>query len=207
MSKIIKGFSNIKDVDLSILIELNDHDLLSACLTNKYIYSICQDDQFWRKRLIKRFGESYLKYKVLASQKSGSQEHKELKSSQKSKELTPSQKSKELKHSQKSSSKEHKEYKEPTWKEYYMQIIIDLDGIRQAMKKQLINDLTIGRIDQGMRPVSDMYIAEFLEYNNANIENGVREMYEVYREVGELEDLRTAENDWYQEFLYTHVEL
>ena len=171
-----RGFSNIKDVDLTILIELNDHDLLSSCLTNKYVYSICQDDSFWRKRLIKRFGESYLKYKFLyfkePSQKAGSQEHKE-----------------------------------PTWKEYYMQIIIDLDGIRQAMKKQLRADLTIGRIDQGMRPVSDMYIAEFLEYNNANIENAVREMYEVYREVGELEDLRTAESDWYQEFLYTHVEL
>lgn len=167
-----RGFSNIKDVDLSILIELNDHDLLSACLTNKYVYSICQDDSFWRKRLIKRFGESYLKYKFLASQKGSSKEHKE-----------------------------------PTWKEYYMQIIIDLDGIRQAMKRQLRADLTTGREEQGMRPVSDMYIAEFLEYNNANIENAVREMYEVYREVGELEDLRTAENDWYQEFLYTHVEL
>lgn len=171
MSKTIKGFSNIKDVDLSILIELNDHDLLSACLTNKYIYSICQDDQFWRKRLIKRFGESYLKYKNLYFKES----------------------------SQKA--------KEPTWKDYYMQIIIDLEQIRSAMKKQLRADLTIGREEQGMRPVSDMYIAEFLEYNNANIENAVREMYEVYREVGELEDLRTAENDWYQEFLYTHVEL
>lgn len=170
MSNKFKAFSGIKDVDLLILLELNDTDLLSTCVVNKYVSSICNDEQFWRKRLIKRFGESYLKYRFSASRS----------------ESVKSQ---------------------PTWKQYYMQIIIDLERIRNVMKKQIRADLTVGRIDQGMRPFSEMYIAEFLEYNNANIENAAREMYEVYREVGELEDLRNAENDWYQEFLYNHIDL
>jgi len=48
-----RGFSENKDVDELILLELPDDDLFEACLTNKYIYSICQKDSFWRNRIIK----------------------------------------------------------------------------------------------------------------------------------------------------------
>ena len=47
----------IKDVDLKILSELNDKDLLNACLTNQYANRICKDEHFWRDRFLKTFGQ------------------------------------------------------------------------------------------------------------------------------------------------------
>ena len=75
-------FTKIKDVDLRILSELNDRDLLNVCVTNKYAHKICQDEHFWRNRLVSQYGDKVFKYK----------------------------------------------FKDMNWKNYYMQIIIDLEG-------------------------------------------------------------------------------
>jgi hypothetical protein len=46
-----------KDIDYIILENLDDKSLLNMCLTNKYTYKLCSDDNFWRKRFIKYFGD------------------------------------------------------------------------------------------------------------------------------------------------------
>ena len=76
--------TGIKDVNLKILSELNDRDLLNYCTTDKYAYQICQNEDFWRNRLIRKYGDKVLNNKP----------------------------------------------KDISWKNYYMQIIIDLEKYR-----------------------------------------------------------------------------
>ncbi len=76
------SFTKIKDVDLKILSELPDRDLLNVCITDKYAHKICQDEHFWRNRLVLKYGDKVFTYKP----------------------------------------------KDVSWKNYYMQIIIDLEG-------------------------------------------------------------------------------
>jgi hypothetical protein len=49
-----KAFSGIKDVDKLILHKLDDRDLLSTFLTNKYVLGLC-DETFFRNRLYEKF--------------------------------------------------------------------------------------------------------------------------------------------------------
>ena len=53
--------SGIKDVDLKILSNLNDRDLFSLCIVDKYTNNLCKDKNFWRNRFINRFGENSYK--------------------------------------------------------------------------------------------------------------------------------------------------
>ena len=49
--------SQIKDVDMEILNNLNDKDLLAFCSTDKYAKSICNDQIFWQRRVISKYGK------------------------------------------------------------------------------------------------------------------------------------------------------
>lgn len=51
-----EGLSGIRDLDRIILNELGDQDLANICVVNKYTYSLCQDEIFWRARVLNRFG-------------------------------------------------------------------------------------------------------------------------------------------------------
>ena len=55
----VKTLSNVKDVDLKILSELNDKDLFSFCIVNKYANKLCKDEHFWMNRFLNRFGEPH----------------------------------------------------------------------------------------------------------------------------------------------------
>lgn len=57
------GLTGIKDVDLMILDKLSDRDLLNFCITNKSNKKLCDNQDFWRNRFIKRFGDVAGKYK------------------------------------------------------------------------------------------------------------------------------------------------
>ena len=58
-----RTFSKIPDVDAKILMNLNDKDLVSTCLTSKYANSICEKNSFWMNRYIKTFGQEAAKHK------------------------------------------------------------------------------------------------------------------------------------------------
>ena len=48
--------TGIKDTDLLILEKLDDRSLFSYCQTNQYANNVCQDENFWRNRLITKYG-------------------------------------------------------------------------------------------------------------------------------------------------------
>lgn len=52
-----------RDTDTMILLFADDKDILNLCLTNKNIAKICDDDFFWEKRFIHKYGEANIKYK------------------------------------------------------------------------------------------------------------------------------------------------
>jgi hypothetical protein len=49
--------TGMKDIDRQILLNLNDSDLTSVRLTNKYLKSLCDDEEFWKLRYIQNFGK------------------------------------------------------------------------------------------------------------------------------------------------------
>ena len=60
MEKFLTGY---KDSDLIILSKLDDRDLLNICLANKYANRLCNNEDFWRARLIKNYGPESMRYK------------------------------------------------------------------------------------------------------------------------------------------------
>ena len=50
-----RSLSKIRDVDLKILSELDDHDLLNYCRTHKYGNELCNNEDFWRNRVQTKF--------------------------------------------------------------------------------------------------------------------------------------------------------
>ena len=58
-----KTFTGISDLDMKILNELDDRSLMQTCLINTYVANLCNNDNLWRNRYIKRFGTQNLHYK------------------------------------------------------------------------------------------------------------------------------------------------
>ena len=54
--------SGQKDADFFILSKLNDRDLLSVCITDKYANRLCNNEDFWRNRFITKYGLDFIKY-------------------------------------------------------------------------------------------------------------------------------------------------
>ena len=53
--------TGIRDVNLKILQELDDEELFSFCIVNKEAHKLCENENFWRNRFLKRFGKLYAK--------------------------------------------------------------------------------------------------------------------------------------------------
>ncbi len=62
------SLSQIKDVDMEILNKLDDRDLLSFCSTDKYAQLICNDQIFWQRRVITKYGK-YLNSEIMRKYK------------------------------------------------------------------------------------------------------------------------------------------
>lgn len=45
------SFAGIPELDEMIMLNLDSKSLLAACSTNEQLYSICQDDRFWREKM------------------------------------------------------------------------------------------------------------------------------------------------------------
>ena len=52
------GLTGVRDLDITILLELNDIDLFKVCQTNKYISLICENESLWRRKLSKRYNKT-----------------------------------------------------------------------------------------------------------------------------------------------------
>ena len=50
------AFTGDKNVDKLILLNVPDRDLAKVCRTNKYVASLCRDNNFWMNRVEKTFG-------------------------------------------------------------------------------------------------------------------------------------------------------
>lgn len=75
--------------------------------------------------------------------------------------------------------------------------------IYNVMVNQIKCDLTNGRSDEDLIPYTDAEAAKFIKDHESQIMCAVIEMYNAYE--NELDELDTAEADWYREFLYLHV--
>lgn len=51
-----RSFSKIPDVDLKIMADMDDRTLLEFCQTSKYARTLCNNELFWKKRLIRKYG-------------------------------------------------------------------------------------------------------------------------------------------------------
>ena len=57
------SFTGIKDLDFYTLNKLDDKELGIYCQTERRIRDICNNDEFWRRRIISKYGEHILKLK------------------------------------------------------------------------------------------------------------------------------------------------
>lgn len=55
--------SGIKDVNMKILEELDDPSLFSLCSVNKKAVDLCNNQLFWKKRFIEKYGLNEARYK------------------------------------------------------------------------------------------------------------------------------------------------
>lgn len=78
-----------------------------------------------------------------------------------------------------------------------------LERIRDAMRKEVVAALTIGRDDEGLIPYNNKQLSRFLSEYSTYIDNASERMLEQYERDGELSELLNAEADWYREFLYS----
>ena len=51
-----KGFAEITDVDLLILMELADKDLFRICFINRYFNQLTKREYLWQKRVVLKYG-------------------------------------------------------------------------------------------------------------------------------------------------------
>lgn len=56
--QIEKSLTQQRDADLFILSKMDDHSLLTFCKSSKYGNQLCQNDDFWRNRFIKKYGHA-----------------------------------------------------------------------------------------------------------------------------------------------------
>ena len=82
-----------------------------------------------------------------------------------------------------------------SWKKHFLQMVMDLDYIREAMEKEIETILE----DEEL---SSEEIENFFTQKNDKIEGAIKKMYLDYREDGELNELKTAEPDWFREYLF-----
>jgi c-di-AMP phosphodiesterase-like protein len=56
-------FTPIRDLNLEIMSKMDDRTLLNVCATSKYGKELCQNENFWRNRLLEKYGDLALKLK------------------------------------------------------------------------------------------------------------------------------------------------
>lgn len=80
------------------------------------------------------------------------------------------------------------------------------DTLKERTYQQITCDLTVGRTDNDLAPLSTDEINQFITKNASNIENVISNMIDAYAEDNELHLLEDPCNDWICEFLYDEIE-
>lgn len=57
------SFTSIRDLNLEIMGKMDDRTLLNVRATNKYGRELCQNESFWHKRMLDKYGEMATKNK------------------------------------------------------------------------------------------------------------------------------------------------
>jgi hypothetical protein len=55
----MNGLTGIRDTDILILLQLEDRELGPVCSVNSYVRSLCNDENFWRTRIINRIKKGF----------------------------------------------------------------------------------------------------------------------------------------------------
>jgi hypothetical protein len=77
--------------------------------------------------------------------------------------------------------------------------------LRKLIIKTIKCDLTVGRTDENLEEINNIIINEFIQNNEKNIKTIINEMIVDYERDGELNDLKTPENDWVREYMYCYI--
>jgi hypothetical protein len=75
------------------------------------------------------------------------------------------------------------------------------------IKTIITNDLTIGRTDRDLMPLTSEEINKFITENRSGIDKTINTMIAAYDEDNELELLENPELSWIIEFLYDEVNI
>jgi len=78
--------------------------------------------------------------------------------------------------------------------------------LKTKIKLMITNDLTIGRNDNDLVSFTNDEIDKFIEDNNDNIEQVIKNMIEDFSEYNEIELLADPLLDWIGEYLYDLVD-
>jgi hypothetical protein len=78
--------------------------------------------------------------------------------------------------------------------------------LKTKIKLMINNDLTIGRNDNDLVSFTNDEIDKFIEDNNDNIEQVIKNMIEDFSEYNEIELLADPLLDWIGEYLYELVD-
>lgn len=77
--------------------------------------------------------------------------------------------------------------------------------LRKIIIQTIKCDLTIGKIDNDLEKIEDDKIMEFIRNNEQNIKTVIDEIIMEYKKDGELEDLKTPQNDWVREYMDDYI--
>ena len=79
--------------------------------------------------------------------------------------------------------------------------------IKDKMIEQLRADLTTGMRDNDLDVYSEPQIENYLNDNQDPLDQAVNQMFKDYLEDDELNDILTAPDDWFREYLYEFIDM
>ena len=190
-----RNLTGVKDVDLLILSGLDDRDLFNFCQTDQYARRLCQDENFWKQRFLKK----YRKFEKNEKNEDRTWKDFYLKITK----YLPTE--------------------ENGWNNFYIDSILkmDKDGldpiddydlyhffentaiefIKSKMVEHLDSVATQGREDDEKEALTSEEFEEFVDNNWERIDEAAKKMYNTYKEEDDMTELINPERDWYSEWL------
>ena len=190
----METLSGIKDVDIKIINQLNDHELGKVCQVNKYVNSLCKDETFWMNRTIDKFN---------LREKDSSYSWRDFYINLVMYKNTPGKGIMEL-------SLEDGNFNDnKIWKNKYLIVYLEKlvsENTRKGFLSQIEYYLTEDRKYQGFNPYNESEIQEFIDARKYQIDAAIDSMYDAFYKEKELDYLDNTTVDWYREFLGDYID-